>query len=243
MPSAELLREKCLVVIPALNEADTISSVVSNVKAQGYRHIMVIDDFSTDDTGRLAEEAGALVISLSQRLGAWGATQTGMRYAVRKGFSTVITMDADDQHPVEYLDTLLMGITESANVAIGSFPERGSGLRQIAWRWIRGASGVKLDDLTSGFRAYDRLAVRRLASWQATLFEYQDIGVLLLLQRHGLVVRDIPVTMRERRAGKSRIFHSWAMVAYYMSHTLLLSASKRVSVRSKRSSTVRKVSI
>ena len=75
MPSAELLREKCLVVIPALNEADTIASVVSNVKAQGYRHIMVIDDFSTDDTGRLAEEAGALVISLSQRLGSWVATQ------------------------------------------------------------------------------------------------------------------------------------------------------------------------
>ena len=221
----------CLIVIPALNESETVGSVVSTLRRNGFDNVLVIDDCSSDDTVAVAEDCGAIVIPLIERLGAWGATQTGLRYAIRKGFNSVITMDADNQHPVEACEQLLDELTSGrANVVVGSCPERGSGLRQLAWHWIKAASGVNLRDLTSGFRAYDRLAIRRAASWRGSLLEYQDIGVLLLLQRHGLVVVDLPVDMRPRAVGGSRIFYNWSVVAYYMTHTLLLSACKRMGL-------------
>lgn len=224
-------KESCLVVIPALNESETVGLVVVALRQNGFNNVLVVDDCSNDDTLVCAENAGAIVIPLIERLGAWGATQTGLRYAIRKGFNCAITMDADNQHPVEACEQLLDELTNGrANVVVGSCPERGSGLRQLAWRWIKAASGVNLRDLTSGFRAYDRLAIRRAASWRGSLLEYQDIGVLLLLQRHGLVVVDLPVEMRPRAVGGSRIFYNWSVVAYYMTHTLLLSVCKRMGL-------------
>ena len=225
-------KDDCLIVIPAFNEALTIEKVVNSVNRVGYRNVLVINDASTDVTAEKAELAGAIVISLAERLGAWCASQTGLRFAIRKGFSTVVTMDADDQHPAHEISTLVSTLRSAdTNVVIGSCPQRGSGLRQVAWQWIRGASGVQLEDLTSGFRAYDRLAIRRAAGWRGTLLEYQDVGVLLLLQRHNLKITDLPVEMRQRYAGKSRIFYNWGVVAYYMAHTLILSASKRIGFR------------
>ena len=224
-------KNDCLVVIPALNESATISNVVDALRCAGFNNVLVVNDSSGDDTAEIAEHAGATVISLIERLGAWGATQTGLRYAIRKGFNSVITMDADEQHPVDACELLLEELSSGrANVAVGSCPERGSELRKIAWKWIKAASGVNLQDLTSGFRAYDRLAIRRAASWRGTLLEYQDIGVLLLLQRHGLVIVDVPVNMRPRTMGGSRIFYNWSVVAYYMTHTLVLSACKRIGL-------------
>ena len=226
-----IAKESCLVVIPALNESETVGLVVGALRRNGFDNVLVVDDCSSDDTVAVAENFGAIVIPLIERLGAWGAAQTGLRYAIRKGYNAVITLDADNQHPVDACDLLLRElINGNANVVVGSCPERGSGLRKIAWKWIKAASGVNLQDLTSGFRAYDRLAIRRAASWRGTLLEYQDIGVLLLLQRHGLVIVDVPVNMRPRAMGGSRIFYNWSVVAYYMTHTLVLSACKRIGL-------------
>ena len=225
-------KDHSLIVIPALNESETIGTVVQSLQQEGFENIVVINDASSDNTAKIAENAGATVLTLIERLGAWGATQTGLRYAIRKGFDSVITMDADDQHPVGAINDLLVELAEGqVNVVIGSCPTRGSGLRKIAWQWIRGASGVQMTDLTSGFRAYDRLAIRRAASWRGTLLEYQDVGVLLLLQRHQLKISDVPVKMKPRPNGMSRIFYNWGVVAYYMTHTLILSACKRIGFR------------
>ncbi len=71
----------------------------------------------------------------------------------------------------------------------------------------------------------------RLAGWRATLLDYQDIGVLLLLQSRGLRITDVDVDMRVRLNGPSRIFRSWLLVAYYMCHTLLLGLTKRKLMR------------
>lgn len=225
-------KNQCLVVIPAFNESATVASVILGIKQHGFDHVLVVNDASNDDTACIAEQSGATVISLPEQVGAWLAAQTGLRYAIRKGYSMVVTMDADDQHPAHDIDLLVEKLqTTDTNVVVGSCTRRGSGLRKIAWQWIRGASGVQLEDLTSGFRAYDRLAIRRAAGWRGTLLEYQDVGVLLLLQRHRLKITDVPVEMRQRYAGKSRIFYNWGVVAYYMAHTLILSASKRIGFR------------
>lgn len=218
----------CLVVIPAHNEAEDIAYVIAKVRACCNYPVVVVDDASTDATIEQARAAGATVIPLAVQLGAWGATQAGLRYALRKGYSHVVTMDADGQHQPESLPALLHPIIAGdADVMIGACTQRGSVLRKIAWRLMRAFSGLRLEDLTSGFRVYDRRAIRRLSGWQATLLEYQDVGVLTMLQASGLRIRDVEVDMLPRRHGISRVFHSWASVTYYMSYTLLLGFTKR----------------
>ena len=61
-----------------------------------------------------------------------------------------------------------------------------------------------------------------LASREASLLDYQDLGALLLIRRCGLHIAEVPVSMNLRSAGKSRIFHSWLSVAKYMAATTLL---------------------
>ena len=217
-----------LVIIPALNEQDSVGKVVTSAISMNVREVVVIDDCSKDRTANNARDAGATVISLTEGLGAWGATQTGFRYAVRRGARIVVTMDADGQHRSEDLENIIGPITRGgANVVVACCTSRGSRLRALAWSWIKRVSHISVSDITSGFRAYDRLAVRRLAAWPANLIEYQDVGVLLLLQKYHLEIEELEVVMANRTNGKSRIFSSWRAVAYYMAQTLLLGASKR----------------
>jgi hypothetical protein len=96
---------------------------------------------------------------------------------------------------------------------------------------MKRASGLTLEDITSGFRVYNRKAIRELASWRATLLDYQDIGVLLLLQAKGIIIMDVKVPMQPRRNGKSYVFNSWFTVIYYMCQTLILGLSKRQLAR------------
>ena len=226
IPSLSLPR--CVVIIPAHNESQDIAYVIDEIRRYSNFAIVVVDDASTDDTNIKAREAGAVVVPLALQLGAWGATQTGLRYALRNNYSYAITMDADGQHLAESLPDLLQPIiNQEADVTIGACTRRGSKLRKIAWKLMRRVSGLRLEDLTSGFRVYDRRAIRRLAAWQATLLEYQDVGVLAMLQSSGIRIKDVEVDMLPRRHGASRIFYSWTSVFYYMSYTLLLGFTKR----------------
>lgn len=218
----------CVVLIPAHNEAEDIGFVIGELNRCCDYPVVVVDDASGDETIAAARAAGATVIPLAVQLGAWGATQAGLRYALRKGFAYAITMDADGQHQAESLPALLQPIIEDrADVVIGACTQRGSMLRKIAWQLMKKVSGLRLEDLTSGFRVYDYRAIRRLAGWQATLLEYQDVGVLASLQASGLRIVDVEVDMLQRRHGISRVFYSWASVAYYMAYTLLLGLTKR----------------
>jgi len=218
----------CVVIIPAHNESVDIAFVISDIRKHSNFPVVVVDDASTDDTIIKARDAGAVVIPLAVQLGAWSATQAGLRYALKNDYAYAITMDADGQHLAKSLPALLQPIiNKQADVTIGACTQRGSTLRKIAWRLMKRVSGLRLEDLTSGFRVYDRRAIRRLAAWQATLLEYQDVGVLAMLQASGVRIKDVEVEMLARRSGVSRVFYSWTSVIYYMSYTLLLSFTKR----------------
>jgi glycosyltransferase involved in cell wall biosynthesis len=225
---SRLTQPATVILIPAFNEGDIIATVIGEIRAACDFPVLVIDDASTDNTITQAQQAGAVVIPLPAQLGAWGATQTGLRYALRHGYEIAITMDADGQHEAISLAILSRPVAEGvADVAIGACTRRGSMLRRIAWVMMKKASGLSLEDITSGFRVYNHKAIRELASWRATLLDYQDIGVLLLLQSKGIKIVDVEVEMQERKNGKSRVFHSWMTVCYYMAQTLLLGLSKR----------------
>ncbi len=216
-------RDGVLIVIPAYNEEESIVLVIEDIRQHSSADIVVVDDCSSDRTAAVARSNGVHVLSLALRLGAWGAAQAGVRYAQREHYQIVVTMDADGQHLGGELPGLLQRLqVGDGNVVIGSYPERGSPARKFAWRIFRALTGFSFQDLTSGFRAYDRQAIAAIASREASLIEYQDIGILMLLRKAGAKVVEHPVSMRPRLSGASHIFSSWLVVVLYMAETLIL---------------------
>lgn len=215
------LEAKTLVIMPAYREEASVSHVVRRVLETTGLPVLVVDDCSCDATATKAEKAGAIVLRLPCRLGAWLATQAGMRYAVSNGYERVVTCDADGQHDPKDIATLLEGLDE-ADVVVGCCVGRGSRLRHTAWSLFRALSRISLDDLTSGFRAYSARSIKLLASPKASLIDYQDMGVLLLLRDCGQRVIERSVKMCARPDGsKSRIFSSWYRVGEYMLLTII----------------------
>jgi hypothetical protein len=226
-------RSTLAVLVPAWNEEVTVADVVSKIRNDCQYDVIVINDASTDQTAERAAAAGATVLNLPINLGAWGATQTGIRFALKRGYRQVITMDADGQHlPAAIPDLLVPIAAGEADMVIGSCTQRGSRARKMAWRFFRGMTGLEIEDLTSGFRAYDLAAMKILASKKATLLEYQDVGVLLLLIHAGLRMREIKVPMCVRVSGSSKIFSSWFKVAEYLLLTLILCTSHIMKMKS-----------
>ena len=219
--------KRILTIIPAHNEAATVADVVREVRSLYPVDVLVVDDCSSDATAIKARQAGANVMTLPIQLGAWGATQTGMRYARQRGYLGALTMDADGQHHPSSLEPLLLAILhDETDVAIGSCVGRATRLRRMAWSFFRRLGSLELDDLTSGLRAYSSSAIDTLIGREATLLDYQDVGVLVLLRRHKQRVSEIPVSMSQRCNGKSRIFCSWSRVANYMFQTTILCTAK-----------------
>ncbi|NTS76922.1 glycosyltransferase family 2 protein [Catenovulum sp. SM1970] len=219
--------ESTLVVIPAHNEEATIEHVIEDLKHHGFQRILVVDDASDDTTAQRVLKHGVYLLSLPYNLGAWKATQAGIRYAHDQGFENVITFDADGQHLASSLSSLLSAQKElQVDIVIGSCPKRGSFARHVAWRGFRFMSGINVKDLTSGLRLYNKAAISVLCSEAATLLEYQDVGVLLMLRTFRLTKTEVAVDMKKRVSGISRIFYSWWAVAYYMAYTTMLCLSK-----------------
>jgi glycosyltransferase involved in cell wall biosynthesis len=89
------------VVIPAFCEAATIGEVIIDIK--GVAPVIVVDDGSTDDTAKVAEAAGAIVVQCSTNQGYENALQVGFEAAEKLGYEIVITLDADGEHGPNYV--------------------------------------------------------------------------------------------------------------------------------------------
>lgn len=220
-------QQNLLVVIPAMNEADSVANVVDSIRELGFQ-VLVVNDGSQDNTSEIAHDSGALVLDLAINLGAWNAMQTGMRYAVKNKYQYVITMDADGQHQADEINTLIQTYIDqpSHHVISGACTTRGDLSRRLTWRVLRWLTASKIHDITSGFRLYDKQALDKLVTRQATSLEYQDVGILLILNQTGLNISEVEVKIHRRLNGESKIFNSWLRILYYLYYTFLLSTSK-----------------
>lgn len=211
-----------LVVIPALNEADTVGRVVDDVIATLRADVVVIDDGSTDATARLARAAGATVLSHPFNLGVGGAIRTGLRYAAQHGYERVLQIDGDGQHLpseaarlLERLDTdgvdLVVGSRFAAGYARTAAGYEVSYLRRLTMRMLSRLVSRRLHeritDTTSGFRAFGPRALEVFAPAYPSAYLSDTVEALLIAADRDLRVVEIPVAMRERLGGQPSSGH------------------------------------
>ncbi|MEW1975252.1 glycosyltransferase family 2 protein [Microbacterium profundi] len=199
-----------LVVIPALNEEESVADVVRDVRLGiPSARCLVVDDGSSDRTGERARAAGASVLTLPYNLGVGGAMRAGFRFARSNGFSIVVQVDADGQHDPAAILQLIEGLS-SADLMIGArFAGVGDygvrGPRRWAMRALAAlmsnVARTRLTDVTSGFKAAGPRAVTLFADNFPAEYLGDTIEALVIAARAGLTIRQLPVVMRKRQAG------------------------------------------
>lgn len=188
----------CAAVIPCLNEASTIASVVEGVRRY-LRTIFVIDDGSCDETALRAREAGAEVIEHPATLGKGSALRTGWRHAHERGFAWALSLDGDGQHAPEHIPAFFQCAEKtSAALIIGNrMPDSDNmpWLRRGVNRWmsrrLSRLTGQPLPDSQCGFRLMNLNAWASLRL-RTSHFEIES-EVILAFVRAGLKLEFVPV--------------------------------------------------
>jgi glycosyltransferase involved in cell wall biosynthesis len=191
---------KIIAVIPCLNEANFIGNVVSGA-VKFVDRVIVVNDGSKDDTSRIAQSAGAEVISHPYSQGAGAATRSGFETAVKYGADIVVTLDGDGQHNPDEIPLLVQPLLQSrADLVIGSrFIEHSTnipsyrkfGVDIITWMYNLG-SNVKVTDAQSGFRAHSRKLLKSIAITHDN-FSF-SIEVLVQARKKGFHIQEVPIS-------------------------------------------------
>jgi glycosyltransferase involved in cell wall biosynthesis len=222
------LIENTLVVLPALNEEESVAQVVREVfsKLPGIV-CLVVDDGSTDRTSAEALGAGARVARLPFNVGVGGAMRVGFRYALDHGFDNVVQVDADGQHDPSGVLSLLAGL-ESADLVLGArFAGEGDYAVRGPRHWamvllsktLSRTARTKLTDTTSGFRASGPRAVRLFAEHYPAEYLGDTIESLVIAARAQCVIAQVPVAMRVRAGGRPS--HHPLKAGVYLGRVLL----------------------
>lgn len=238
-------RPDTLVFIPAWNEEGNLPAVLDELGRElpGV-DLLVVDDGSTDGTARVAREHGADVLSFGANRGLPYGVAAGYAYAAEHGYAFCGRVDADGQHPVEELSRLLERVRAGeCDVAVGSRFVSGDGYAprryrpsparavgtSLLRRGMRVALGRPFADATSGMYAVNAKAMEVLSEPYTT--GAPEVEGLLRLQDAGLEVDEIPVNMRERAGGESKLAGKKALLLVLTVIGTLL-AYKRVRSRS-----------
>jgi glycosyltransferase involved in cell wall biosynthesis len=186
--------------IPAYNEENAISDMVTKSLPHVDR-VVVCDDGSTDNTAKVARDAGAVVITQSNQ--GYGAAITSLfDYARKENAQIMITLDGDGQHNPNQIPSLVDAITtHNVDVAIGSRflddTTKVSGYRKTGIKIITSASNYgtnfKVSDSQSGFRAYSKDAIDAIHPTEQGMSVSTEI--LLKISNKGLSIAEVPITI------------------------------------------------
>lgn len=227
---------KCLIIIPAYNEAANIEKVINNI-VQNYPQYdyVIINDGSTDKTAEVCANTGYQVLNLPINMGIGGAVQTGYRYAKKNNYDAAVQIDGDGQHDVAYLEDMLKLLeTGEADVVIGSrFVQRegfqSSQIRRVGIRFLsilaRILTGVQIRDITSGYRVVNRRFIEIYANDYPV--DYPEPEAMIIAAVYGGIIKEYPVIMRERENGTSSI--TFKKSIYYMIKVTLAMLVRRLS--------------
>ncbi|MBE6487478.1 MAG: glycosyltransferase family 2 protein [Methanosphaera stadtmanae] len=189
------------VLLPAYNEEIAIASMII-LSSKYADEVIVIDDGSTDKTQEVAKLAGATVLHHNTNKGKGVALKTGFEYA--KNHDIIVTIDADGQHNPDQIPSLIKPILDDdADIVNGSRYLNGDETNTPTYRRVGQtvldtatniASGVKLTDTQSGFRAFSSKSI--------DFFEFNPDGfgiesdMLIEASNHNLRIMEIEITVR-----------------------------------------------
>lgn len=203
-------RSEVLVLVPALNEEQTVAAVVKGAVDRLDCDVLVINDGSSDRTSEEALSAGAMVIEHPFNLGVGAAIRTGLRVAAAQERRYVVQLDADGQHEPAEARHLLDRVQDgSADLVVGSRFEAGYRVSRVRGAMMSALSrvvsrrvGIVVDDTTSGFRAFGPAAISLFARYYPTVYLSDTVEALLLASDAGLRVDVVPVKMHQRQGGE-----------------------------------------
>ena len=200
---------KCLIIIPAYNEALNIEQVVDRLIADYPQYdYVVVNDGSKDETAAICRARGYNLVDLKVNTGLAGAFQTGMKYAYALGYDCAIQFDGDGQHNPDYIADMIEKMQkENLDIVIGSrfvTEKKPLSARMIGNTLIEGCifltTGKRIKDPTSGMRLFNRRMIKKLAYSMNYGPEPDTIAYLI---NCGAKVAEHQVAMNERTAGES----------------------------------------
>jgi glycosyltransferase involved in cell wall biosynthesis len=192
------MNKDILIILPAYNESSVISSVISDIKKEGYENILVVDDCSSDDTFNVSEQAGVIVLRHPINRGAGAATATGIEYAKRNNFEKIVLMDSDGQHSSKDISKLLNHL-DKFDVVIGSrmigdleaMPVQRKLANKIGSLVTLFFFGKFVHDSQSGFKAFNRHAIESI---RITFDRYEFCSEIIgEISNHDLSVKEVPI--------------------------------------------------
>jgi dolichol-phosphate mannosyltransferase len=232
--------ERAVVVVPTYNERVNLPLIVPAVLQQDPRlEVLVVDDNSPDNTGKLAEEMAAAeprlhVLHREVKQGLGKAYLAGFRWALDNGYDLIFEMDADFSHDPKFLRDFLRAI-ENADLVLGS--RYHTGVNVINWpisrlllslganlyaRWI---TGLPLSDSTGGFKCFRRAVLEAIDFEKVRSNGYSfQIEMSFRAWRKGFRLVEIPIVFTDRVEGQSKMNKRIVREAIWMVWWLRLQA-------------------
>lgn len=209
-------RAATLVVIPTVNESETLADLLDGIRRHAPdADILLVDDASTDGTPERARALGAAVLARDRRLGIGSAYRDGFAWGLARSYAAFVSMDGDLSHDPRYLPELLAAL-ETADLAVGSRYLRGISvvnwdlkrlaLSVFANRYARTVTGLPVHDCTSGFQAFRRRVIEGIdiASLRGRGYSFL-VEVKYRAHRLGFRLCEIPIVFVDRRGGLSKL--------------------------------------
>lgn len=210
------------VVLPTYNESDSIERLVAAVRERlpESRRVLIVDDNSPDGTGEIADRLAAEyddveVLHRESKEGLGPAYIAGFRRALAGGAELIMEMDSDFSHDPAYIPQLLRAV-ESADLAIGSRYVPGGGVTD--WgkvrrfisrggsRYARSILGVRVKDLTGGFKVFRREVLEAIHLEDVASLGYAfQVEMTYRAIRAGFKVVEVPIVFRDRTEGDSKM--------------------------------------
>lgn len=233
--------ERALVCIPTYNESRNIGELVLQVLSQDPRlDVLVIDDASPDGTGRIADEIAVRerrvhVLHRGGKLGLGTAYIAGFKWALEGGYDYVFEMDADFSHDPIHLKEFLKAV-EQADLVLGSrylggkvtvvnWPMTRLMLSYSANIYARWLTGLRVWDLTGGFKCFRRRVLEAIDLSQVRSNGYAfQIEMSVRAWRKGFVLKEIPIVFVDRTEGLSKMNRAIVREAVWMVPRLRLMA-------------------
>lgn len=206
----EVTQLRICAIIPAYNEEKTIEYVIKDVKKY-IKDVFVIDDCSTEDTYKIAKEAGALVVRHHINRGVGGALRTGYKIAISSNFDYILQIDSDGQHDPKYIPQMLKTAKEGDyDLVIGSrflnpsYREY-SAIRKVGVVFftflVNFLTTSKVTDVTSGFRVYKAESLKKMTSLPD---KHWAVEQTMEFAKKDMKIKEVSVEMPVRKEGKSQ---------------------------------------